>query len=134
MEEVKYYDYINKINSYGSDREAFFKEQEGKNYNQFLTNRSLSCFVDTIYQANEMNRSIDYPDEINYLYYIRSVIGKKRFYRPKNIKSKSDIELIKGICEIFEVSYREANTIRELLSETTITKIREYNGQKNLIK
>jgi len=66
-----------------------------KEYNAFLTNRSLSYFPDTIGYANEMNLYHFLDKKLQYDFFINIVRPRKRFSKWSKKIENDDLNLIK---------------------------------------
>jgi methyltransferase-like protein len=67
-----------------------------KQYNPYMTNRSLSYFHDTILMANEMNIQHHLDNRLQFDFFINIIRKRKRFskwFKPETI---SDVEVVKA--------------------------------------
>ncbi len=81
-------------------------------YSNFMSNRSLSQYKETIFLANELNGMILDKDQ-HYAFLYHAVPAKKRFTKwNKNKDPKSDIELIQ---QYYGYSYKKAKEVLPLL-------------------
>jgi hypothetical protein len=103
-----------------------------KDYQPFLTNRSLSYHHDCVYVANEMNRNHFLDKKLQNDFLINIVRSKKRTYA-KWIKSEKsdDIECIKQTYALSEAKARDA---LRLLSNEQIQKLKEQTLKGGLGK
>ena len=90
-------------------------------YNPFLTNRSLSQFIDCILLANEMNQRHHIDNKLQYDYLINRIRPRKRF---KKWDKKLDNENIQLIKEYYSCSNDKARVALSLLSEQQLNIIR----------
>ena len=97
-----------------------------KNYVPFLTNRSLSNFVDTVRIANEMNQRPSLDHKLQYEFLLNIVRPKKRYAKWAKPIQYDDAELVK---EYYGYSNRKAAQALTLLSREQLDII-----QNKLIK
>jgi len=126
------FDFVNEINFGKSDimRGSANDELAEKTHNQFLTNRSLSYFSDTVFFANEMNtRELD--NRLHFTYLLHAVRPKKRFSKWAKVQEDETLDLI---AEYFNYSIKKAREIKPLLSGEQIEEIKNYyyKGGKNV--
>jgi hypothetical protein len=123
------FDYVNAVNFTKKDMMADTDNDElaEKSYVPFMTNRSLSYFVDTIQYANEMNMNHHLDNKLQFHYLLNSVRPKKRFSKWVKKQSDSDIEVIK---EYYKYNTVKAEAALELLTpeQLIIIKKRLYTG------
>lgn len=120
------FDYVNAINMSKKDiiRGSENPELAEKSYVPFMTNKSLSYFVDTIMYANEMNRSSHIDNVLQNDYYLNSVRVSKRFSKWSKKLENGDIEAIQ---EYYKVSFAKAVEIINVLKPEQISLIKEKN-------
>ena len=115
------FDYVNAIMQ--SKKQLIVDELTEKEYNPFLTNRSLSYHKDCIMYANDMNMRhfLDKKPQFDFL--INTVRSQKRPFA-KWIKSEKseDIECIKTV---FQFSNTKAKEALRLLTKQQIQKLKE---------
>jgi len=94
---TKPFDYINSINTTKKNLMENTNNDElaEKEYNAFLTNRSLSYFPDTIGYANEMNLYHFLDKKLQYDFFINIVRPRKRFSKWSKKIENDDLNLIK---------------------------------------
>jgi hypothetical protein len=123
------FDYVNAVNFTKKDMMTDTDNDElaEKSYVPFMTNRSLSYFVDTIQYANEMNMNHHLDNKLQFHYLLNSVRPKKRFSKWVKKQSDSDIEVIK---EYYKYNTVKAEAALELLTpeQLIIIKKRLYTG------
>jgi hypothetical protein len=99
-----------------------------KQYNAFIVNRALSLFPDTIFFANEMNKSavLDKKMQHDYLFY--SIRKKRRFEKwPWKKTHVGDLELVQ---EVYKYSREKALQALKLLTSEQLTMIRKQQKEK----
>jgi hypothetical protein len=67
-----------------------------KGYVPFITNRSLSQFIDTVLYANEMNMRSHLDNKLQYHFLINSIRPKKRFSKWAKRQDGDDFEAVKA--------------------------------------
>ena len=115
------FDYVNEILQ--GKKNLIVDDLSEKDYQPFLTNRSLSFHHDCVYVANEMNRNHFLDKKLQNDFLINIVRSKKRPYA-KWIKSEKsdDIECIKAVYGFSDTKAREA---LRLLSDEQIQQLKE---------
>ena len=117
---LKPFDYLNSINL--NKKDIMIDDLTEKDYNSFLTNRSLSYFYDTVGLANIMNQYHHIDNKLQYHFLINIVRKRKRFSKWLKPETESDIEVVK---EYYGYSNEKARQIMPLLSPEQITIIRK---------
>lgn len=97
------------------------KKEATKIYNSFIINRALSQGIDTILQANEMNKCHILDPIMQYDFLISSVRKKKRYNKWAKTKKDVDVEMIQ---EYYNYNPQRAREARKLLSEEDMEDIR----------
>ena len=121
---MKPFDYITAINNHT-------KIDDYHNYSPFLTNRTLSYFIDTIHSANEMNRRHHVDKDLQFEFFINIVRPKKRFAKWVKPEHHDKIELIS---QYFNYNYEKAKQVADILSDEQIEGLRKKlfkGGLKN---
>jgi len=124
------FDYVNAILQ--NKKQLIVDELTEKEYNPFLSNRSLSYHKDCIMYANEMNRRHFLDKKLQFDFLINTVRSQKRPFA-KWIKSEKndDLECIKTIYGFSDSKAREA---LRLLSKEQIQKLKEQTDIGGLRK
>ncbi len=110
----------------GTDNDS----QSEKDYDQFIVNRALSYFPDTVLYASEMNiRILD--NRLCYTYLLHSIRPKKRFAKWEKHENPETIKMLR---QFYGYSYQKAKDALKLLSDQQLEEIKElYNkGGKNV--
>jgi len=94
-----------------------------KGYDQYLTNRFYSYFIDTIMYASEAATFQNIGDMPHYQYYLDSIKPKKRFTKWFKSEKIEDLEIISAYNDC---SYEEARRILQILSEEQLAYIRDW--------
>jgi hypothetical protein len=116
------------LNSINHNKTNLMDEDEFaiKSYSPFIINKMLSGSIDTLFPANEMNKSHFIDKDMQYAYYLNVVKNKKRFAPWLKFKSTEDIDLIK---EYYNYSTRKAKAVIDLLSADDLNEIRKEMNQ-----
>jgi len=105
------FDFVNSVNDTKKD---IMTDENETYYNSFLTNRSLSYFMDSVLLANEMNRWNHLDSRLQYDFFINTLRKRKRFSKwQKNTESKE----VSAIKEYYGYSEEKALQVLPLLSE-----------------
>lgn len=118
------FDYVNSINFNKKNlmRDTANDELAEKAYVPFLTNRSLSYFMDTLLYANEMNMHGHLDHKLQYEFYLNIIRPKKRFSKWAKSDVSDDIMIIS---QFFQYSVPKAREAITLLTEDQMNHIRE---------
>lgn len=122
-ERISPFDFAKTIHETKEDLIAQDPEAE-RDYNAFMVNRVMSYFIDTIMQANEMNRLPHVLPRCQYAYLLATV-SKKRRYSKWNKPDPERAEKLEIIKRFFEVSERVAISYLPLLTDEQLGEIRE---------
>ena len=87
------FDFINSINY--TKKDIMTDDLIEKDYNPFLTNRSLSYFVDAVIFANEMNKNPHLDNRLQFHFFINTIRKRKRFSKWLKPKTEDEVEAIK---------------------------------------
>lgn len=98
-------------------------EAQEKAYNAYMTNRALSMYEDTVLLANEMNCNSHLDPKLQYDFYFHAIPKKKRFSKWAKGGKNDVINLIK---ETYSVSFKKAEEISGMLSDSEIEQIKNY--------
>jgi hypothetical protein len=102
------FDLLNHLSSETENR----WEEYASVYNSFMINRFMSMHSDTVFYANEMNKS-RLPKEEQYLFYLTSLTKKRRFF--KYTKDEKD-ENLDELCAKYKINKATAKEYSELLA------------------
>lgn len=97
-------------------------ESAEKNYDPFLTNKSLSYFVDTVLLANEMNMRHYLDKKIQYHFLLNSVRPRKRYVEEWFKKQKDDD--LDVVMKYYKYGESKARIALSILSEEQLEIIR----------
>lgn len=115
------FDYVNQILQ--GKKDLIVDEATEKEYNPFLTNRSLSYHYDCILFANEMNQRHGLDKKMQFHFLINTVRSKKRpFVKWVKSEKNEDIECIK---KVFGFSDAKAIEALRLLNDEQIQQLKE---------
>jgi len=111
------------LNSINQNKKDLSKEEEfEKQYNNFMINRGLSYFPDTIMYSNELNLLPDLDKDLQYRYLINIIRPRKRFSKWAKKKDDSDLQLV---MEYFNYNIEKAKSALSILSPSDMKKIKE---------
>ena len=110
------------INSITYKKYIVMNNSNEGSYNPFITNRSLSQFIDCILLANEMNQRHHIDNKLQYDYLINRIRPRKRF---KKWDKKQDNENIQLIKDYYSCNNDKARVTLSLLSEQHLNIIRQ---------
>ena len=110
------------INSITYKKDIVMNNSNEGSYNPFITNRSLSQFIDCILLANEMNQRHHIDNKLQYDYLINRIRPRKRF---KKWDKKQDNENIQLIRDYYSCNNDKARVTLSLLSEQHLNIIRQ---------
>ena len=113
------FEYVNQIN-YGK-KDIMVDDLAERLYNGFMTNRSLSYFIDTIMVANEMNVHHHLDNRLQFDFLINTVRKKRRFSKWAKPIELDSIEVIK---QYYGYSNDKAKAILSVLTESQIDELR----------
>ena len=110
------------INSITYKKDIVMNNSNEGSYNPFITNRSLSQFIDCILLSNEMNQRHHIDNKLQYDYLINRIRPRKRF---KKWDKKQDNENIQLIKDYYSCNNDKARVTLSLLSEQHLNIIRQ---------
>ena len=110
------------INSITYKKDIVMNNSNEGSYNPFITNRSLSQFIDCILLVNEMNQRHHIDNKLQYDYLINRIRPRKRF---KKWDKKQDNENIQLIKDYYSCNNDKARVTLSLLSEQHLNIIRQ---------
>ena len=93
-----------------------------REYVPFVTNRTLSYFIDTVIPANEMNTRHFLDNKPQFDYLLNSIRTKKRFSRWLKPEQDKDLEAVK---EYYGYSFHKASEALKVLSGEQLSYINE---------
>ena len=112
------FDWIKSINE---TKQNLLETEEVKNYNPFITNKSLSHHIECLLFANEMNIRPNLDKDIQYSFLLNSIRKSKR-YSPWEKKTIDDD--LKYIKKYYNYNNDKAYQALKLLSKPQIAYIR----------
>jgi regulator of sigma D len=118
------FDYVKSINQTKKNmmRDTENDDLAERAYQPFLTNRSLSYFIDTVLLANEMNMRYDADNKLQYEYFLNSVRPRKRFAKWVKNNTDNDLEII---MEYHDCSLQKAREYARVLSDDALSVMKE---------
>lgn len=116
------FDFVKAINTHKDlMRESDNPERAEADFIPFLTNRSFSYHLDTIFYANEMNLNSHAPKLMQYDYLFNSIKPGKRFGWQKKV----EVEDVSVLQEYYKCSVRRAQRIRKVLNDEQMDMIKQ---------
>jgi len=124
------FDYVNAILK--NKNQLIIDSDTEREYNPFLTNRSLSYHKDCIMYANEMNRRHHIDNKMQFDFLINIIRSQKRpFVKWAKIERNEDLECLKNIYGFSESKAKEAY---RLLDKDQIQQLKEKADNGGLRK
>lgn len=119
------FDYVNAINY--DKKDIMDDDLKEKDYNSFLTNRSLSYFPDTVAASNVMNQYHHLDKKLQFHFLLNTVRKRKRFSKWEKPQTFDDVEAVK---EYYGYSNEKARSALSLLSPDQLVEIKRriYKG------
>lgn len=131
MADINPFDYVKSINE--TKENLMVDELTEKSYSPFLTNRALSYFIDTVFQANEMNRLHFVGKKTQYQFLLNSVRQKKR-WAGKWHKAEANNADIDIIMTHYGYSQAKARTVLSLLTPDNLKEIHARHDPGGVVK
>ena len=119
------FDYVKAINYTKSN--LIVDDLTEKEYNPFIVNRALSMGMDTVLQANEMNRSPHLEKRLQFDFLLNSISKLKRFDKWQKAEKSEDLEYVK---QYFNYSYPKAVQALSILSPKQLNEIKTILNKK----
>ena len=113
------FDYLKAINETKED--VLLPSQDEKKYAAFIVNRGLSFFMDTIFQANEINRNHHLDSRLQFDYLLNSIRQKKRYSKWLKPEKLDDLDIVK---EYYGFGNEKAKNALQVLSVDQLAYIR----------
>lgn len=113
------FDFVNSINY---KKEDILTEENQSQYVPYVVNKSLSYFIDTIFQANEMNVRHTTDKRLQFDFLLNSVRSKKRFSKWAKPEKLESIEVIK---EYYGYNNERAKEVVNIFCDADINKIKD---------
>ena len=123
------FDYLKAINETKED--VMLTSQDEKKYAAFIVNRGLSFFMDTIFQANEINRNHHLDSRLQFDYLLNSIRQKKRYSKWLKPEKLDDLDIVK---EYYGFGNEKAKNALQVLSVDQLAYIRRKLNQGGVEK
>ena len=123
------FDYLKAINETKED--VMLISQDEKKYAAFIVNRGLSFFMDTIFQANEINRNHHLDSRLQFDYLLNSIRQKKRYSKWLKSEKLDDLDIVK---EYYGFGNEKAKNALQVLTEDQLAYIRRKLNQGGVEK
>jgi|TARA_R110000851_G_scaffold230898_7_gene383718 hypothetical protein len=118
MAALSPFDYLNSINATKTD--IMVDDIAEKAYTPFMVNRGLSYFEDSIIFANEMNKSYNLDNRLQYDFYINTLRKRKRFSKWFKAEESIDVDVIKTY---YGYSTEKARQVLKILSNEQVNEL-----------
>ena len=120
-------EYLNAINFNKKDLKKSEDELWKKKYPDFIVNKLLSAFSDTVMFVNEMNRNHFLDKDMQFQFLLNSIRTKKRYSPFLRANKLKEIECVK---EYYGYSNDKAKSALDILTKDEIKLIKEklYKG------
>ena len=102
-----------------------------KKYSAFIVNRGLSFFMDTIFQANELNRNHHLDSRLQFDYLLNSIRQKKRYSKWLKNEKIDNLDIVK---EYYGFSNEKAKDALKVLSDEQLGYIKDKLNQGGVEK
>ena len=118
------FDYINDVSHSKKDinRNSPNPELAAKDYNPWITNKTLSYFQDTILYANEMNKNFHLTNQQQFDYFLFSINKRKRFSKQAKKVTSEDVN---HIAQYFGYSLKKAEEVLTVLTAEQLKTIKQ---------
>ena len=114
------FDFCKSINETKADILADSSHVE-EDYVPFIVNRNFSLFIDTLFDANEMNQKPHLPGKLQYDYFRHSIKKRKRFSPwPKNKKNEDAFAL----SQLFSIPFKRMVEILGILNNQQVMELK----------
>ena len=123
------FDYLKAINE--SKEDVMLTSQDEKKYAAFIVNRGLSFFMDTIFQANEINRNHHLDSRLQFDYLLNSIRQKKRYSKWLKSEKLDDLDIAK---EYYGFGNEKAKNALQVLTDEQLAYIRRKLNQGGVEK
>ena len=123
------FDYLKAINE--SKEDVMLTSQDEKKYAAFIVNRGLSFFMDTIFQANEINRNHHLDSRLQFDYLLNSIRQKKRYSKWLKPEKLDDLDIVK---EYYGFGNEKAKNALQVLTDEQLAYIRRKLNQGGVEK
>ena len=123
------FDYLKAINETKED--IMLTSQDEKKYASFIVNRGLSFFMDTIFQANEVNFHFHLDSRLQFDYLLNSVRKKRRYSKWLKPEKLSDMDIVK---EYYGFGNQKAKDALSILTKEQLDYIKDNLNQGGVEK
>ena len=124
------FDFINEINHGKKNLMADdIDRQVEKKYKPFIVNRGLSYFMDTVFDANEMNIRPNIENKLQFEYLLNNIRQKKRFSK---WHKADENELLTMLMEYYSFNIHRAKEALPLHSKEQLEHIRKIHDKGEL--
>lgn len=113
------------VNSLSYNKKYMFNEDTAKIYDPWTINKAFSLYVDTVYEANDMNQYYKLPKKLQHDYLINSIRSRSRYEKWVKVDKDSDeAKTIAAVQEYYRCSRTKAQAALSILTEKQIAIIK----------
>ena len=123
------FEYLKAINETKED--VMLTSHDEKKYSAFIVNRGLSFFMDTIFQANELNRNHHLDSRLQFDYLLNSIRQKKRYSKWLKNEKIDNLDIVK---EYYGFSNEKAKDALKVLSDEQLGYVKDKLNQGGVEK
>ena len=123
------FEYLKAINETKED--VMLTSHDEKKYSAFIVNRGLSFFMDTIFQANELNRNHHLDSRLQFDYLLNSIRQEKRYSKWLKNEKIDNLDIVK---EYYGFSNEKAKDALKVLSDEQLGYIKDKLNQGGVEK
>ena len=105
--------------------------EDERKYSPFIVNRGLSFFMDTIFQANEVNVHFHLDSRLQFDYLLNSVRKKRRYSKWLKPEKLSDMDIVK---EYYGFGNQKAKDALSILTKEQLDYIKDKLNQGGVEK
>ena len=114
------------INDVTYNKKGIITEDNEKEYVPFIVNKGLSYFIDTTFQANEMNYNHHVDHVLQFDYLLNSIRQKKRYSKWLKPEKLHDLDVVK---EYYGFSNGKAKDALSVLTKDQLAFIKDKLNQ-----
>lgn len=117
------FDFVNAVSHLKEDIVANSDDPEDtiRDYVPWITNKTMSYFIDSLSYASDMNQYSFLPLRMQYDYYFHGLRKKKRFSKQFKMEKSEDLDMVQ---EIYGYDRKKAMTALKILTEENLNSLR----------
>jgi hypothetical protein len=123
MAKANPFDFLNAINQGGSN---LLRDDPNTSYSEYMVNRGMSLFADTVFIAYQADQLGSLADEIKLDYYLHSVTKKKRFSKWPKAIADDDVDFV---CEVYTVNKQVSREYIDMMDESWLSDLRASHNK-----